>query len=154
MIKALSKNFHITFFTSVDKNQADDTKIKLKKYVDTCIVLNTEYSGLLKKIYLNVAGFVWALKTGLKISNYIVGEYDFTIKKIEKEIQNQKFDAVLFEYWHAHKTIKFFRQKNIPTILDMHNILWRSYESQVKRKNGYLNLLKNGQLKDIVNLNK
>ena len=135
MIKGLKNNFHITFFTSVDKIQADDIKNKLKEYVDDCIVLETEYSGLLKKIYLKIAGLVWVLKTGLKMSNYIISEHDFTNKKIGTAIQNQQFDAVIFEYWHAHKTIKIFRKKNIPTVLDMHNILWKSYESQIYEKN-------------------
>jgi len=135
MIKALKKNFHITFFTSADKNELDDIKNKLKEDVDRNIVLETEYNGLLKKIYLRIAGLMWVLKTGLKMSNYIIGEHDFTRKKIEMAIENRKFDIVIYEYWHAYKTIDYFRQNKIPTVLDMHNILWKSYESQIYGKN-------------------
>jgi polysaccharide biosynthesis protein PslH len=40
----------------------------------------------------------------------------------------------LFEYWHAHKATTYFRERGIPSVLDMHDILWRSYARQWEAK--------------------
>ena len=135
MIESLKGDFHITFFTSAKLKELENIKDRLKNIVDDSIILETEYTGLLKKINIRIFGWIWTFKTGLKLSNYIIGEYDFTRKKLESVIQERKFDAVIYEYWHAHKTIDYFRQKKVPTVLDMHNILWKSYQSQIYSKN-------------------
>ena len=134
MLESLKGHFHVTFVTSANEWEFKSIKNKLKNIVDDNFILQTEYTGIMKKLYLNVAGIIWALRTGLKMSNYIIGEQDFTREKLESVIQNRKFDVALYEYWHAYKTLDYFKEKNIPTILDMHNILWKSYKSQIDSK--------------------
>ena len=134
ILESLKGHFHVTFVTSANTWEFKSIKNRLKNIVDDNFILQTEYTGLMKKLYLNVAGIIWALRTGLKMSNYIIGEQDFTRKKLESVIQNRKFDVALYEYWHAYKTLDYFKEKNIPTILDMHNILWKSYQSQIDSK--------------------
>ena len=134
ILESLKGHFHVTFVTSANELEVSSIKNYMKNIVDDNLIIQTEYTGIIKKIYLNIVGIIWALRTGLKMSNYIIGEKDFTRKKLESVIQNRKFDVALFEYWHAYKTIEYFKEKNIPTILDMHNILWKSYQSQIDSK--------------------
>jgi glycosyltransferase involved in cell wall biosynthesis len=39
----------------------------------------------------------------------------------------------LFEYLHAYKSVSVFKKRNIPCVLDMHNVLLQSYKSQYDR---------------------
>ncbi|MEW6718159.1 MAG: glycosyltransferase family 4 protein [Chloroflexota bacterium] len=43
-------------------------------------------------------------------------------------------DAVLYEYWHSVASVDVFRQKNIPCVLDMHNLLWQSLSRQYQAR--------------------
>ncbi len=72
--------------------------------------------------------------TGLKPSNYVIGELELTAETLAPILAENDFDCVLFEYWHAFKTVELFREKKIPCILDMHNVLWQSYIKQQGNK--------------------
>jgi glycosyltransferase involved in cell wall biosynthesis len=81
----------------------------------------------LKRLFLRVSGLAYSLITGLKYSNFIIGEFEFSAKRISKATSSLHFDLVLFEYWHAWKSTSVFSQRNIPCVLDTHNILWQAY---------------------------
>ena len=132
MLESLKKEFNITFLTTAKISDSESIKNELKYFVDKSIVLPTQYDSIHFKIIYKIKGYLWTLWTGLKMSNYIVGELDITDNRIKKFLEHRDIDIVLYEYWHAHKTITYFKNRGIPTILDMHNILWQSYKRQLK----------------------
>jgi polysaccharide biosynthesis protein PslH len=71
------------------------------------------------------------LCTGLKRSNYLIADVEFTAKRVAAAVQYRRFDCALFEYWHAVACTSALREKPIPVILDMHDILWQSYDRQL-----------------------
>ena len=132
MLESLKKEFNITFLTTAKISDLKSIKDELKNFVNKSIVLPTLYNSIYFKIVYKVKGYFWTLWTGLKMSNYIIGELDITDNRIEKILEHREIDIVLYEYWHAHKTITYFKKRGIPTILDMHNILWQSYKRQLR----------------------
>jgi len=132
-LESLRDNYHLSFLTTAQSIDLEYIKNELRTFVDDCIVLPSLYDGLFYKVLHKIKGFVWMLWTGLKLSNYIVGDVEITTERLKSVLEEKSFDIVLYEYWHAHKTIQYFKDRNIPTILDMHNILWQSYKKQLKR---------------------
>ena len=130
-VESLKNDFHITFLSTSPKAQLEEVKYKLKRFVDESIILPTKYEGKIFKTIYRFIGFIWMILTGLKFSNFIVSKVDFTLKRLESALAGKEFDIVLYEYWHTYKTIDYFKKRNVPTILDMHNILWQSYRSQL-----------------------
>ena len=52
--------------------------------------------------------------------------------RIENILADREFDLVVFEYWHAFRCAGSFRRRGIPTVLDMHNVLWRGQERNLR----------------------
>jgi len=133
-LESLRNDFHITFFSTSPKSQIEVVKKEISKYVDESIIIPTKFDGIIIKTIYRIIGLIWMILTGLKFSNFIVSKIDFTTKRLESELAGKEYDIVLYEYWHSYKTIEYFIKKNVPTILDMHNILWQSYKSQLDLK--------------------
>lgn len=131
---SLRKYFHITFLGSENYNRLKFAKDEVSKFCDDSIVLPNIYSITYMKLLIKVVGTLWAISKGLKFSNFLVGKVEMNPARIENVISKHHFDLVLFEYWHTVDLIDIFQKKNIPTYLDMHNILWKSFHAQVSRK--------------------
>jgi glycosyltransferase involved in cell wall biosynthesis len=130
-LKALRNDFHITFLTYAELEQRNDVEQELLGHCDDVMVLPSTYMrSLPSRIFYKLAGLLYALATGLKVSNYVIGEVEFSLRNLEPALSGRHFDCVLFEYWHAHKATAYFRGRGIPSILDMHDVLWRSYTRQ------------------------
>lgn len=67
-------------------------------------------------------------RTGLKSSNFIVGQIEFSPQRICRVLDPATYSCVLFEYFHAATSTRLFREAAVPTVLDMHNVLWKSFE--------------------------
>lgn len=134
-LRALRDKFHLTFLTIASRENIEPVREKLLELADNAIIIPSAYtrSGIHRIIHMILGGF-FVVKTGLKFSNYLTGEVEFSVRRMEKAIGDRAFDAVLFEYWHAHKAAGWFRQRGTPSILDMHDILWRSYARQLDAK--------------------
>lgn len=132
MITEGRKNFHVIFLTFSDKDKVQSLQDQMEKIVDQCVVLPSFYNkNLGTKIWHTfIAFFYWLLK-GLKKSNYIIGHIELTDNRISRALENEKIDLVIYEYWHAWKSIEYFKCKNIPVILDMHDILSNAYQEQL-----------------------
>lgn len=129
---ALREKFHITFLTFANEKSVENIQKKLMDYVDEAIVLSSLYSSnLFAKTLYRFIGFFYRIYTSLKLSNFIIGDLEFSPRRITKAIKNKNFDIVLFEYWHSVNTVNVFRKLKIPSVLDMHNILWQSYNRQL-----------------------
>lgn len=129
-IKALRENFHLTFLTATAPDDVLVVQKQLLNLCDEAIVLASRYEAtLLTRVFHKLMGWAYQARTGLKFSNYLMEQVEFHPSRVFKALEGRTFDGILFEYWHIHKTARLF---NIPTILDMHDILWRSYLRQLE----------------------
>jgi len=132
-LRALRKNFRLVFLTIAPANQHDSILPKLLEHCDEAIILPAIYpENKIARAWRHLEGLWFTVKTGLKFSNYLVGELEFSPRRVAKAVEGRSFTLVFFEYWHAHKSISIFQERQIPCVLDMHNILWQSYERQLR----------------------
>lgn len=130
-LRALREHFHLTFLTIAELAQQADVRQKLLELCDEAIVLPSVYTSFLPaRLAHKTAGTLFSLFTGLKFSNYLAAYVELSPQRVTQAIAGRAFDAALFEYWHTHETAKFLGARGIYTILDMHDILWRSYARQ------------------------
>ncbi|MGC8667522.1 MAG: glycosyltransferase family 4 protein [Chthonomonadales bacterium] len=123
--------FHVTFLTASPADQQEAVRQRLLELCDDAIVLPSRYhTGPFRRLWHRTAGSGFAMLRGLKLSNYVVGVLEFGPRRIEAALDGHSFDVALFEYWHACDATSPFRKRGIPTVLDMHDILWRSYDRQ------------------------
>lgn len=131
-IKALRKHFQITFCGPMNHEDGDKIREQLLTVCDQVLILPSRYTHhSAGKVWYRMAGLLYALRTGLKWSNYLVKEVEFSPSRIQAALHDQHYDCALFEYWHAAERVPLFHDRQIPCVLDMHNILWQSYESQL-----------------------
>jgi glycosyltransferase involved in cell wall biosynthesis len=120
--------------------QLGEVREKLSSIYDDILLLPSKYSGsMIRKGCYKFAGTLYIFQTGLKFSNYVIGEVEFTPARLESVLGSRNFDCVLFEYWHARKSIPLFHKKGISCVLDMHDILWQSYKPYLDAKTGLPN---------------
>lgn len=131
-LKAVRDCFRVTFATAVNAMHKKEVHNKLSALCDEVVLLPSQYSrSAISKCWHKGAGTLYSLKTGLKMSNYVVGRLELSLKQVALLLKHRDYDCVLYEYWHAVDTVPLFREKAIPCVLDMHNILWQSYNKQL-----------------------
>jgi glycosyltransferase involved in cell wall biosynthesis len=125
--------FHVTFATFVAPHRVEETRRRLASVCDEAIVLPSLYQrSRAAQFWHRAAGVAYALRTGLKRSNYAYGSLEFHPSRVAEMVDSRAFDAVLYEYWHAVDSTDYFRSRGIPCVLDMHDILWQSYDRQLR----------------------
>jgi glycosyltransferase involved in cell wall biosynthesis len=133
-LKAARKLFHVTFATFVARGDEEQVKSKLLEVCDDVILLPSIYqNGRRSKAWHQSLGALYSLGTGLKFSNYILGKVELSPARVSR-IAQSNFDCVLFEYWHASDSASTFREKGIPCVLDMHDILWQAHGRNLNGK--------------------
>jgi glycosyltransferase involved in cell wall biosynthesis len=131
---ALRDRFRVTFLTSAEASSAPKLALSLREYCDDVIILpRASKRGWLRRSLHVAHGVAYCVATGERWSNYAIGRLDFTPSRINAAIVGREFDVALFEYWHAHRCAVALRQSGLPTVLDMHNLLWQSHMEQVSR---------------------
>jgi len=132
---ALKNLFHITYLTIAPDQSRDEWRYNLLKICDDVILLPSIYNrNIFTKILLKIIGLIYILATGLKFSNFLISQIELTPRRVRPILKKSNFDCALFEYWHSYKNIQTFRQNGIPCFLDMHDILWHSYERYLATK--------------------
>ncbi len=127
--------FDITFFTVGKKEEMELIKDQLKELCDDVIILESKYvKSLFTKWFHKIISIFYTLITGNKFSNYLISNVELTPSRVEQHLLNNKFDFALFEYWHTYKLVPFLRNKQIPCVIDIHNILWRNWEFYLNLK--------------------
>jgi glycosyltransferase involved in cell wall biosynthesis len=128
---ALRPAFDITFLTLCKPGEVDRAQREMASVADSLITLPsvTQRHGA-ARAWHKLAGAVYSLVTGLKASNYILGEVELAPQRIAAHCRGP-YDLVLFEYWHTYANVRQFRQIGIPCVLDMHDVLWQAYDSQL-----------------------
>jgi len=147
-LRALHESFHITFLTTASSNSVAETKQRLLEYCDEAIVLTSRYGqNRFEKSVRSLASLVYQLYTGLKRSNYRIGKVEFSLDRVQAIPGLERFDVVVYEYWHAVDTVCIFRNRGIPCVLDMHDILSKSYQRQLAHTHWLPNYWKSSALK-------
>lgn len=128
-LKALRPHFHLTFLSYVTADQSQEVSRKLHEVVDDVLLLPSVYDK--NRLWHRAHGQLYALLSGLKFSNYRIGGLEFSPSRVAEATRNLSYDLVLYEYWHSVDSVGVFRARNIPCVLDTHNILWQSYARQL-----------------------
>jgi glycosyltransferase involved in cell wall biosynthesis len=131
-LQSLRAMFHLTFATAVADEDRQEVRTELAKICDDVILLPSLYQGTVGKAKHRIIGTTKSLTSGLRFSNYLVGQLEFSSERLRSIFSDNHFDCVLLEYWHATNSVFVFKDNGIPCVLDMHNILWQSYVVQLK----------------------
>lgn len=73
---------------------------------------------------------VYSVVTGLKRSNLRI-QREFAADRLGCAVDLERFDLVYFQYWHASVTAEALRRRGLATVVDLHDILWRSRETNL-----------------------
>jgi polysaccharide biosynthesis protein PslH len=137
-LKGLRPLFHLCFVTPAQPGKEIETETKLRELCDEVILLPSLYNapGLGKFIH-RLRAALFCARTGLKSSNYAIGDVEFSPSRLahlldEQKRQGHTFDAALYEYWHAENSVPVLQARGIPCALDMHDILWQAYARQLE----------------------
>jgi glycosyltransferase involved in cell wall biosynthesis len=128
---ALRPMFEITFLTFCSPGEAARARRETAPLVDRLIVLPsiTQRRGA-ARLWHKLAGAAYSLVTGLKASNYTLGQAELSPARVAAHCGGP-YDLILYEYWHTHATVRLFHQAGVPCVLDMHNVLWQAYDSEL-----------------------
>lgn len=130
---AARRRFHVTFLTSADPAEQAQIQSRLLEYCDEPVVLSSVAGNSPTRRFIqNAKAAVYAASTGLKTSNYVIGNVELTPTRLAEFATSKRFDLVLMEYWHTWRLAKLFRDRGVPTVLDTHNVLWRAFERQLE----------------------
>lgn len=134
---AARERFHVTFVTPVAESERETVARGLDGLCDEAVLLPRRFArNPLASAWHFAAGMAYAAATGLKRSNHAIGRVEFSPARIATLLEKNEYDCALFEYWHATPAVSVLREKGIPCLLDMHDILWRSYERQLDARPG------------------
>ncbi len=134
-LKALREFFHLTFLTAAHPKQVAEVREELQTLCDEAIVLPSQYQrSIWTRALFRLGGAFYTGRTGLKFSNYVLGQVEFSPSRLELALASSSYDGALFEYWHAHNSVPTLQAKGILCVLDMHDILWQSYDQQLSRR--------------------
>jgi len=131
-LAALRKYFHVTFIFPARVEDDEELREQLKPFCDEVILIPSAYpDSKMAKLRHRLSAYSYSLRTGLRLSNYFLGQLEFTPARLASLVPVERFDCALFEYWHATEAAKMFAARGVPCVLDMHNILWQSYKSDL-----------------------
>jgi len=133
-LRAAATRFHVTFLTAIDRARFKETKTALSDLCDDTIVMPSLYArNRPSRLWHSFASVIYAASTGLKRSNYLVGQLELTAPRVEVALQSRSFDLALFEYWHGVGALPVFHNRRIPGVVDIHNILVNNYGTHLAR---------------------
>lgn len=135
-LKALRRKFRITFLGLDGPHVNEETRAALEELCDEVVLLPARYrrSRRIRAVCQKVAGILYSMTTGLRASNFLIGRLELTPERVQYAIAAREFDCVLVEYWHAYRILELFHRRKVPCVLDMHNLLWRSWESRLAQR--------------------
>lgn len=130
---ALRQRFEVDFLTVAPPHEVSESRNRLGSFVYRAMVLPTvTQRSLFSRLWHKVRGSLYTLRTGLKASNYRIGKVEFSPQRVANAVDVASYDLVLYEYWHAVDSVGVFQEQGIPCVLDMHDVLWQSYDRQLR----------------------
>lgn len=130
-LTALRERFRLGFLTFQPPSAIDETHRRLAEWGVEPIVIPSLTAGSRRH---QAIGRLYAAATGLKRSNYAIGNVEFTADRIARHVDLSRYEIVLFEYFHAWRAAETLKRRGVRTVLDMHDILWRSYEQYLDQE--------------------
>ena len=127
-LRALRQRFHVTFLTYATAEQATEWQTQLAPFCDEAVFLPSLTAG---NYWHKGKARVYAALTGLKPSNYLIGQVEFSPARVSEWLDGKQFDLALYEYFHATPSVAALRARGIPCVLDMHDILWQTYQREL-----------------------
>jgi glycosyltransferase involved in cell wall biosynthesis len=131
-VEAAVREFAVDFLTYAPFTRCKEVAGQLATFGCRPIVLAScsPRSGPKRLAHL-VASRMFVLRTGMKSSNYNIGKLELSPARIRSAIDPRDYIAVIYEYFHAVDSVPMFQDSGVPTILDMHNVLWKSKEQRL-----------------------
>ncbi len=77
-----------------------------------CIVIPKAHDPI-SRLWQAIRAVFYGFRTGLKVSNFQINEINLTSEKIQAAIGDEAFDLVIYEYWHAWKSVEVFKDRQI-----------------------------------------
>jgi glycosyltransferase involved in cell wall biosynthesis len=131
-LRAARELFEVHFVTFAPKTQTEECRQRLAAHCDRPIVLDSASVARTPARLLRWArATAFALRTGLKRSNFLIGRVELSADRILSAVQPRDYACALFEYFHAAESTRVFRSAGVPSVLDMHNILWKEREQRL-----------------------
>lgn len=131
-ILGFRERFAVSFLTAVPRAEVGETRERLLELCDEALVLESRYWRTpLSRLVHRLAAALYAAATGLKASNYVAGRLELSPSRVVRAVGGRELDVAVFEYWHAHRGAAALRRLGIPCVLDMHDLLWRSFRRQL-----------------------
>lgn len=131
-IKALQNAFHITVVSFGFRRTRNEVERNWLRLVDEVFLLpSVTQRNLVTRIWHWLVSNIYVRVTGLERSHYMIGRAELSAKRIAKVIRASNYDIVLFEYWYSHEASKYLRSLGIPTVIDMHDVLWQSFRRKL-----------------------
>jgi len=141
---AFRDSFHTTYLTVAAPDNAEETRNRLETLCDEVIVLPSLYrQSRFNRLGHLAKSVAFAAATGLKRSNYVIGKLEFSRDRVAEAIGDRRFDVAVFEYWHAAAAVPIALASGARSVLDMHDVLWRSYERQLQTRSWLPIVLRN-----------
>jgi len=147
MLRSAATRFAVDFLTCAPTDQMEPVREKLRQEPCQPIVLPSRLGRTAAQTAAQrLAAAAFMLRTGLKHSNYRIGQMDLAPARIAAAVQPGAYDAVIYEYFHAVDSVRLFKPLGVPVILDMHNVLWRSLEQRLAQRPGIARVLNHFRL--------
>ncbi len=131
-LRAVRDRFHVTFASVAPRGQEARMRHELRNWCDEVLLLPSEYDrSRLANLLHQIRAKCFALRTGLKTSNYVIGQLELSPARVLSLVENRPYDLALIEYFHAADAATALRQRGVPCVLDTHNVLWQAYDRQL-----------------------
>ncbi len=136
-IQAALRQFGVDFLTVAPTSEREEVAAQLAALGCRPVVLpsRSSHSGM-KRLSQFLSSRLFALATGAKPSNYVIGAVELSASRIRSAIRADSYCGVLYEYFHAVNSTGVFQEVGVPTVLDMHNVLWKSREQRLNETRG------------------
>lgn len=139
--------FQVDFLTIAPVGKRKEVEEQLAASGCQPLVLSSRLiNGSFSKLRFYIGASLFALRTGMKDSNYQIGKLELCPARIRSAIGPRDYDLVLYEYFHAVDSVSVFRNMGVPVILDMHNVLWKSRKERLNEKAAWPAWLKRASL--------
>src|SRR5262245_41663270 len=110
-LKTAREFFRVSFAAPFIEYQEAELRSTLRDHCDRALVLPSAYrNNTFTRAMGHTSSLVYSLRTGLKRSNYLIGKLEFAPERLERLLRDNRFDLVLFEYWHAADSVRVFQR--------------------------------------------
>lgn len=129
LLQALRAEFSVSFLGVVQPQDRADVEAELAHHVDDVRLLDARLGRPAVRALLGPVQTAYLHATGLKETNFQIGAVELSPTRVLELVGSTQYDIAVFQYWHSWRAAKAIRDGGVPTVLDMHNILWRSLEA-------------------------